>query len=333
MGLFTLLIIFFVLFTIELGYFKVAFKYRIIDHPNHRSSHARITIRGGGMIFSIALLLSPLYYSLEYGYFLLGLFVISLVSFVDDIKPVSHKIRIIFHLAAAALLFYQLGIYHLPLYWTILAFIFVIGTINAVNFMDGINGITGSFGLITLITLYYINKYTVVFTVEYILILPILALLVFLFFNFRKKAKCFAGDVGSVSLGFILLFFLIQLILKTNNLNYLLLLLVYGLDASTTILFRIIRKEDVFKPHRSHFYQFLVNEKKLSHLVVAVGYTITQGVVNLIVINISSQSIVNLFLIIITAMSVFILVRISMEGEKLLRLSMEEQNEILNVKT
>jgi UDP-N-acetylmuramyl pentapeptide phosphotransferase/UDP-N-acetylglucosamine-1-phosphate transferase len=323
MNFLTLLIIFFVLFTIELGYFKLAFKYRIIDHPNHRSSHAKITIRGGGMIFSMALLLSPLYYNWEYGYFLLGLFVISLVSFIDDIKPVSHRIRILFHLTAAALLFYQTGIFHLPLYWAILGFIFVIGSINAVNFMDGINGITGSFGLITLSTLYYINKSIVVFTAEYFLILPILGLLVFVFFNFRKKAKCFAGDVGSVSLGFIVLFFLIQLMLKTNNLNYLFLLLVYGLDTVSTILFRIIRKENIFEAHRNHFYQFLVNKKRLPHLVVAGSYTIAQGIVNLIVINILPLSIVNLSLIMVAAMSAFILIRISMEGEY----------EILNVKT
>ncbi|WPU95805.1 glycosyltransferase family 4 protein [Mucilaginibacter sabulilitoris] len=323
MNFLTLLIIFFVLFTIELGYFKLAFKYRIIDHPNHRSSHAKITIRGGGMIFSMALLLSPLYYNWEYGYFLLGLFLISLVSFIDDIKPVSHKIRILFHLTAAALLFYQTGIFHLPLYWAILGFIFVIGSINAVNFMDGINGITGSFGLVTLSTLYYINKSIVVFTAEYFLILPILGLLVFVFFNFRKKAKCFAGDVGSVSLGFIVLFFLIELILKTNNLNYLFLLLVYGLDTISTIIFRIIRKENIFEAHRNHFYQFLVNKKRVPHLVVAGSYTIAQGIVNLIVINILPLSIVNLSLVMVATMSAFILIRINMEG----------QYEILNVKT
>src|ERR1700754_280932 len=298
MNIFTLLI-FFILFAIELAYFKIAFKYKIIDHPNHRSSHSKVTIRGGGIIFCIVLLLSPLYFGLEYGYFLVGLFLISLISFADDIKPISNRIRIVFHLTAVALLFTQLGIYHLTFYWILLAFVFVIGIINAINFMDGINGITGGFGLITLLTLYYINRNIVSFTDSNFLILPILAVLVFDFFNFRKRAKCFAGDVGSVGLGFIVLFFLLQLMIKTNNLNYLLLLLVYGLDTGTTILFRIIRKENIFKAHRSHFYQFCANEKKIPHLVVAASYSVLQAVVNLIVINISALSIVNLLLIMV----------------------------------
>jgi UDP-GlcNAc:undecaprenyl-phosphate GlcNAc-1-phosphate transferase len=314
MNLLTLLIFFFLAFAIELAYFRIALKYKIIDHPNHRSSHSKITIRGGGIIFSVVLLLSPFYLGWAYGYFLAGLFLICLISFTDDIKPISNKIRIGFHLTAVALAFNQLGIYHLPFYWIVLAFIFVIGIINAINFMDGINGITGGFGLVTLVALYYINKNLVSFTDANLLILPILAVLVFNFFNFRKKAKCFAGDVGSVGLGFIILFFLLQLIIKTNNLNYLFLLMVYGLDTATTILFRIIRKENIFKAHRSHFYQFLANEKKIPHLLVAGFYTILQGIVNLIVINISAQPIVNLLVITVVAMIGFILVRLSIEG-------------------
>jgi len=314
MGFLTLLIFFFIAFAIELAYFRIALKYKIIDHPNHRSSHSKVTIRGGGIIFCLLLLLSPFYLGWEYGYFLAGLFLIGIISFADDIKPISNRIRMLFHLTAVTLLFTQLGVYHLPFYWILLAFVFVVGTINAINFMDGINGITGGFGLVTLVTLYYINKSIISFTDANLLILPILAVLVFNFFNFRKRAKCFAGDVGSVSLGFIVLFFLLQLIIKTNNLNYLLLLIVYGLDTSTTILFRLIRKENIFKAHRSHFYQFWANEKKVPHLAVAAAYTIVQGIVNLIVINISAQSIVNLLLITGVAMILFILIRLYIEG-------------------
>ena len=314
MNFFTLLVFFLIAFAIEIAYFKIAFKYKIIDHPNHRSSHSKVTIRGGGIIFSIVLLLSPFYIGWEYGYFLTGLFLICLISFIDDIRPISNRIRIGFHLVAVALLFVQLSVYNLPFYWILLAFIFVIGIINAINFMDGINGITGGFGLVTLITLYYINRNIVLFTDATMLVLPILAVAVFNVFNFRKKAKCFAGDVGSVGLGFIILFFLLQLIIKTNNLNYLLLLMVYGLDTATTILFRIIRKENIFKAHRSHFYQFLANEKRIPHLLVAGFYSIAQAIVNLIVINISTQSIVNLLLIMTMSIAMFILVRWIAEG-------------------
>jgi UDP-GlcNAc:undecaprenyl-phosphate GlcNAc-1-phosphate transferase len=307
---------FLVLFTLELIYFKIADKYNIIDHPNHRSSHTKVTIRGGGIIFTIAILLSSFYLSWEYGYFLIGLLLISFISFMDDIKPASSKIRILFHLISVGLMFYQLGIYNLPFYWILLGFVMVIGTINAINFMDGINGITGCFGLVTLLTLYYINRSIVLFTDEKYLMICILALLVFNFFNFRTKAKCFAGDVGSVSIAFIIAFFLLQLIIKTNDLNYLLLLLFYGLDTATTILFRILRKENIFEAHRSHFYQFLVNERKMPHLLVAVLYMLVQGMVNAILIIFYSGSAVALILSLVIAMLIFMLVRLIMEGPR-----------------
>ena len=316
MDIFILLVFLFLLFAIELIYFKIADKYSIIDHPNHRSSHTKVTIRGGGIIFSISLLLGSLYFGWQYSYFLTGLFLISLISFIDDIKTISNRIRISFHLIAVALLFYQLNIYHLPFYWIALGFIFVIGTINAINFMDGINGITGGFGLVTMLTLYHINKHIILFTNETYLILPVLALLVFNFFNFRIKARCFAGDAGSVSLAFIILFFLLQLIIKTNNLNYVLLLLVYGLDTVITILFRLIRKENVFEAHRGHFYQFLANEKKIPHLVIAALYTFIQAIINIILLNFLFRSIVSLIVSILIAALVFILIRLYLEGPR-----------------
>jgi UDP-GlcNAc:undecaprenyl-phosphate GlcNAc-1-phosphate transferase len=314
MNLLILLVFFFVLFALELIYFKIASKYNIIDHPNHRSSHTKVTIRGGGIIFSIALLLGSFYLGGEYIYFLSGLFLISLISFIDDIKPTSNKTRIVFHLIAVALLFFQVQMYNLSFYWIILGFIFVIGTINAINFMDGINGITGGYALITIVTLYYINRYMVSFTHEGYLILTIVSLIVFNFFNFRAKAKCFAGDIGSVSMAFIILFFLLQLIIKTSNLNYILLLLVYGLDASTTILFRIIRKENVFKAHRSHFYQFLANEKKIPHLLVSALYMLTQGTINIMITFFLVKTFISLSLFIIISASAFILLRLFLEG-------------------
>lgn len=308
------LIVFFILLIIELAYFKIAHKFNIIDQPNHRSSHVKVTIRGGGVIFCIALFLSPFYLGWHYSYFFTGLFVISFISFIDDINHVSNRVRIAFHLSAVALLFSQLGVYHLPLYWIVLGLVFAIGTINAINFMDGINGITGSFGLITLITLFYINRIVIPFTDANLLVFPILAVLVFNFFNFRKKAKCFAGDVGSVGLAFIILFFLLQLIIKANNPNYLLLLLVYGLDTVTTILFRIIRKENIFEAHRSHFYQFLANENKLPHLAIAAIYGIIQGLINIILIVFLPTSIYTLLVLIAVSAFLFICTRMVTEG-------------------
>ena len=302
------------LFSLEVIYFKIANKYNIIDHPNHRSSHNEVTIRGGGIIFTISFLLASFYWGFQYGYFLSGLLLIGFISFLDDIRPTSKRVRIFFHLTAVALLFYQLGIYNLSFYWIFLGFIFVIGTINAINFMDGINGITGGYALITLLTLWYINKYMLTFTDEHYLIVVIIAITVFIFFNFRPKARCFAGDVGSVSIAFILAFFILQLTIKSNSPVYILLLLVYGLDTVTTIFFRLLRRENISEAHRSHFYQFLANEKKIRHLVVALLYIVVQGLINIIILNFLPLSVVNLIMSIAFTMVAFILIRLSIEG-------------------
>ncbi len=300
----------------EIGYFKIADKYNIIDRPNHRSSHTEVTIRGGGIIFPIAMIACAIYLKYEYIYFIIGLLLISIISFIDDVKAVSNRIRICFHLISVSFLFYQLNIFILPVYLILIGFILIIGTINAINFMDGINGITGGFGLITLCTFYYINKFIILFTDSNYLIGAIISLIIFVFFNFRTKAKCFAGDVGSVSLAFIIIFFILQLIIKTSNLNYLFMLLVYGLDTVTTIIFRAIRKENVFKAHRSHFYQYWANEKQTSHLLVAISYIIIQTIINFCLLKSNPKSIFSLAIYTLIAVIVFILIRLYFEGYK-----------------
>ena len=307
------------LFIIEMLYFWLADHYKIIDQPNSRSSHTEVTIRGGGIIFPIALLLFPLYFGTANIWFLTGLFLISAISFADDIKHVNNKLRLIIHLAAVGLLFYQLNLFGLSWYLILFAFFFTIGTINAVNFMDGINGITGGYGLITLVTLLAINNYVVEFTDSNLLMTAVIAVVVFNLFNFRKKAKCFAGDVGSVSLGFILVYFILSLILKTENFTYILLLLVYGLDVVTTIIFRLIRKENVLEPHRSHFYQYLFNDRRVSQIIVSLLYIALQLVINILLIYSGIDSIWIMVTILILSGIVFVKMRFVLEGtEKLL---------------
>lgn len=308
-----------VLLVIELLYFRLADHYQIIDQPNNRSSHTEVTIRGGGIIFPIGLLLFPLYFGTANIWFLAGLFLISTISFADDIKHVNNKLRLIMHLAAVGLLFYQLSLFGLSWYLILFAFFFTIGTINAVNFMDGINGITGGYGLITLITLFGINYFVVGFTDPNLLITAIIAVSVFNLFNFRKKAKCFAGDVGSVSLGFILVYFILSLILKTENFNYILLLLVYGLDVVTTIIFRLIRKENVLEPHRSHFYQYLFNDRRISQIIVSLLYIALQLLINILLIYSRIDSIWIMMAVLVVSGIVFVKLRFMFEGtEKLL---------------
>lgn len=271
------LLIFLVLFGLELFYFKVADRFNIIDRPNERSSHTRITLRGGGVVFYMGALLYFILSKGNYPFFMLGLTLVGTVSFVDDIKSVSRKTRLLVQFAAMGLMFHELGLFtDFPLWYLLVALIFFTGITNAYNFMDGINGITGGYSLVVLGALYYINQTITPFTDPFFLITMILAVLVFNIFNFRVKAKCFAGDVGAVSLAFIILFFLGQLILKTGDLTYLILLVVYGVDSVLTIIHRLLLKENIFDAHRKHAYQLLANELNWKHPVVSLLYMAIQ---------------------------------------------------------
>ena len=303
-----------VLTILLLFYFRLAVQFKIIDKPNQRSSHSRITIRGAGIIFPIALFLQFLISGFQYPLFSSGLMLISLISFYDDLQPISNKIRLFIHLIAVSLLFVEAGLMNYPVLIIFLAFILVIGTINAYNFMDGINGITGSYSLITLLSLYLVNESLNSFVLSEWLLVAIMALLVFNFFNFRKKAKCFAGDVGSVSMAFKIIFFLLLLILKTHELKYIGFLLLYGLDAVTTIIFRIIRRENIFQAHRSHFYQYLANVKKWPHLRVSALYLLVQLLVNMLIIY-GDLNWLNFLIFILVSGFVFVGIRFLVEGK------------------
>ena len=303
-----------ILLFLELLYFRVAKKFGITDQPNYRSSHQTSTIRGGGIIFTLAILLYGLLTHTYHMWFLAGLTIISTISFLDDIRPRNYKVRMFIHLAAVALLFIQTGIFDLPLVLIIVSLFFVVGTINAINFMDGINGITGVYGLLTLATFLYINETMQNFIDSGYLIASIIGVAIFLLFNFRKKAICFAGDIGSVSLAFILLFFMLSLIIITGNCSYILFLLVYGLDVVTTIVFRMIRKENVSEAHRSHFYQYLVNDRKMSHLMVTLIYTMVQLLINIVVLHYRISVISDIILILMTTGILFVIIRFIFEG-------------------
>ncbi len=271
---------FILLLALELAYFKLADKFNIIDKPNERSSHTTITLRGGGVIFYLGILLYFIVSGFQYPWFVLGLTLISAISFADDIKPQSSKIRLIIHFSAMVLMFYQWQLFNLPWYFTLIALIICTGIINAYNFMDGINGITATYSLVIALTLLYVNTYHISFVDSQMIYILILSLLVFLFFNFRKKAKCFAGDIGAVSIAFILLFLLGMLMLQTNNFSYIIFLIVYGVDTVLTIIHRIILKENIFEAHRKHAYQILSNELKLPHLLVSFFYAVLQLIIN-----------------------------------------------------
>ncbi|KMQ62308.1 UDP-GlcNAc:UDP-phosphate GlcNAc-1-phosphate transferase [Chryseobacterium sp. BLS98] len=279
-----------ILFISILIYFRIANQYNIIDKPNHRSAHTQITLRGGGVIFPIAFIVFCLFNFNEviqnYWSFGLGLLAICTISFIDDVRTLSNKIRLSVHFVSVVLLLYFTGAFTLMPFWVWpILFVVIIGTLNAYNFMDGINGMTGVYSLVTLGSLAYINKDMIQFTDESFIVYPILACLVFLFFNFRKKAKCFAGDVGSMGIGFWVIGLITLLIMRTGEYKYILLLSIYGMEVVLTIIERILLKENIFEAHRRHLYQLFANEKKVSHLVISSVYAVFQVLINIFLIH------------------------------------------------
>lgn len=276
-------IIFVILLVLELVYFRIADKCNIIDKPNERSSHSTVVLRGGGIIFLIGAWIWSAFFGFQYPWFLAGLTLVAGVSFIDDIHSLPDSVRLVAQFVAATMAFYQLGILHWSMWWIILlALIVYVGATNVINFMDGINGITAGYSLAVLIPLALLNR-DMGFTEQSLIISTILASLVFCIFNFRPKgrAKCFAGDVGSIGVAFIMLFLLGNVIIKTGDITWLIFLLVYGVDGCLTIAHRIMRHEDLGEAHRKHAYQIMANELKVGHVKVASLYMVMQLVISL----------------------------------------------------
>lgn len=272
----TYAIIFVGLVLLELAYFRVADRFNIIDKPNLRSSHTAVTLRGGGIVFLFGAWIYAAFFGLDYGWFLLGLTLVGAVSFVDDIHSLPDSLRLVVQFAAMFLMFYQFGILNRHDWWIVLvALIVCVGITNAYNFMDGINGITGGYSLAVLAPMVYLNDKLGFIDMPFLYVAG-LSLGVFCLFNFRNKAKCFAGDVGSITIAFILLFALGRLMLQTGDLSYIVFLAVYGTDSVLTICHRIQLRENLGKAHRKHAYQLMANELKIPHVQVSLLYMVLQ---------------------------------------------------------
>ena len=262
-------------FALLFGYLKIAPQYNIIDNPNQRSSHTIPTIRGAGIVFPFLFVA----FVLLFGHpgtmvdLIMGVTLLAVVSFYDDMRDVPFGLRLFAQLIALALLFNELFVWIWPIWMLVLVGILIIGTINAFNFMDGVNGITGIYGLVTAVSLYVVKQ-------DVALLGLIAALMAFLFFNLRKKAKCFSGDVGAVSLAIIFSYYILNYSIVAKNPIWILLLAVYGIDAAITIMFRLIRNENITRGHRSHFYQILANERQIPHVAVSIIYGTTQALFN-----------------------------------------------------
>ena len=307
----TYIVVLIVLMVLELIYFKIADKYNIIDKPNERSSHSTIVLRGGGIIFPLSMLVWAALQGItgngdiviEHLPFLIGLVLIAGVSFWDDVHSLPDSVRLIAQFVAMGLMFWNLDIMHWNMWWiVIIALIVFVGATNVINFMDGINGITAGYSFAVLLPLLLMNR-TMGFASESMFAVAILGIVVFSFFNFRPrgKAKCFAGDVGSVGIAFIILFAIGKLILSTNDITWLTFLIVYGIDGCCTILHRIMLHENLGEAHRKHAYQLMANELGMSHVAVSLIYMALQLAISLVMVYLIPNTILAHWIYLIAA--------------------------------
>lgn len=292
-----------ILLALELIYFKIADKFNIIDKPNERSSHSTIVLRGGGIIFLVGAWVwaissqvcnEGVTFNDCYPWFLLGMTLVAGVSFIDDIHSLPDSVRLVVQFITMILMFYQLGMFTVDLWWLVFpALIVCVGASNIINFMDGINGITGAYTLATLVPALLLNRQDV-FVKESMLVVSIISVLVFCIFNFREKgkAKCFAGDVGSLGAAFIMLFVIGNIVVKTMDPTWLVFLIIYGIDGLVTICHRIMLHENLGEAHRKHTFQLMANELKMSHITVSVIYAGIQLIINLAFIYLCPNTIV-----------------------------------------
>lgn len=283
----TYLAIFALLFVLELIYMRLALRLHIVDRPNERSSHSHIVLRGGGIVFLLGVWLWAAFFGFHYPWFLAGMALIAVVSFVDDVHSLPDSWRLVVQFASMILAFVDLAPMGLDWWWEVAALIVCVGILNAYNFMDGINGITGGYSLAVLLPLLYLDTcglerlgLSAPFIEPSFLLVATLSALVLCFFNFRTKAKCFAGDVGSIGVAFIIVFALARLMVATQDVSYIAFLLLYGVDSVLTICHRILLHENLGVAHRKHAFQLMTNELKMPHLVVSSIYMSLQLVVS-----------------------------------------------------
>lgn len=253
--------------------------------PRSSATHRELTATGGGFIFIIAALLctlaaAPGSLPPHFTGIVAGGVVLALISFIDDLREVPPGVRLAIQaLTVGAAYFWLAG-------WPdvyLLTLILGVGFINAYNFMDGISGMLAAYSVVTLSALlvaFHLAGVPLAAADPRLAVALLIAALVFGLFNFRARSVVFCGDVGSIVMGYFILYLMVRLILLTHDASAIVLLMVYGVDTALTILGRLFRGENILAPHRSHLYQRLANERAVPHLAVASAYALLQGAID-----------------------------------------------------
>ena len=271
-----------------------AFRERLLDVPNERSSHTVPTPRGAGVGILAAFIVAGLTLRIPTT-FLFAAILISAISFYADYFRISIKFRLVVQVLSALILLFPLlphlsaifalstlGV-HPFLFLLVLSaiFLFIVGTANFYNFMDGIDGIAGlsgviGFGLLGVYSLYRPDPDAFQTSLSLLSICISLACLGYLPFN-MPRAKVFMGDVGSILLGFV--FACLVVTLSRNYLEmvcFAALLFPFYADELTTMTVRLRDHEDLTQSHRRHLYQLLANELGVDHGKISSAYAAAQ---------------------------------------------------------
>ncbi len=267
-------------------YYAFASRKKILDIPTRRSSHHTPTVRGGGILFFLGVLAGYAAFVFpQYPWFLAGFLLLSLTGWLDDRKNLSPGVRFPVQLLAVLMILQDAGLFAADFHWgiKILAVIVALGFVNAFNFMDGINGITGLYSLVLLASLALLDGQVHLLDSRWTAIAG-LSVLAFGYFNFRRHALMFSGDTGTMALAAFFLFGLAKFMVHLRAPVLLLLVLLYGTDSAMTIIRRLWHGQNIFKAHRWHVYQKMVDRWHWKHLTAAAFYALFQAIINYVMI-------------------------------------------------
>jgi len=281
MSLTLLILLFITTALLTLGIRTYANHKELLDHPNDRSSHLTPTPKGGGLAIILTFYAALTYLFLQKTieptlfYALLSALPVVIVSLIDDLYPLSAKIRFGVQLLSASVAIYllggvstlNLGLFSLSGIWlNIIGILTIIWMTNLYNFLDGIDGYAASEALFVGGGAY------VLFGSETALLLAVTTA-GFLLFNWHK-ASIFMGDVGSAPLGFIFAILLLHDASTPSFLAWIMLLSLFWFDATLTLIRRAKNREKLSQAHKKHAYQRL-NQAGFSHdKVTLLGMTV-----------------------------------------------------------
>lgn len=273
-------------------------RWQALDVPNERSMHTRPVTRGGGLVIVLLTLSGLLTLSLLWPVlslraaliYSLGALLIAIVSWIDDLRPLSNRLRFGVHLLSALIAVVGLGYWSrlsVPLVGEIglgwlglpLTMLWIVGLTNAYNFMDGIDGIAGSQAVVAGVAWWLLGVTSAQPLVALLGLLLAASSLGFLGHNW-SPARVFMGDVGSAFLGYSFAVLpVLAATLPTDSayparlpLVGALVLWPFVFDTALTIVRRWRNGENIFAAHRSHLYQRLIMAG-YKHPTVALLYT------------------------------------------------------------